>query len=77
MIFNFVLQKVEHRTASLHSFYFFIQRKFCSIAEDEENILKTYKPTHVVTAITYGADAHIVFQKVILFTFLQLFIKYF
>ena len=26
--------------------------------------LGTFKPTHVVTAITYGGDAHFVFKKV-------------
>ena len=37
---------------------------YCKTAIDEDGKLGTYKPTHIVTAITYGGDAHIVFQKV-------------
>ena len=37
---------------------------YCNTAEDKEGKLGTYKPTHIVTAITYGGDAHILFQKV-------------
>ena len=38
---------------------------FCKLALDEdEPRFGTYKPTHVVSAITYGGDAHIEFNKV-------------
>ena len=37
---------------------------YCNTAKDEDGKLGTYKPTHVVTAITYGGNAHILFQKV-------------
>ena len=33
--------------------------------------LGTFKPTHVVTAITYGGDAHFVFKKVINLIFIK------
>ena len=35
--------------------------KMCGLVNDE---MKTFKPTHIATAITYGADAHIEFQEV-------------
>ena len=37
----------------------------CWLAKDKK--LGSYKPTHVVTAITYGGNAHIEFKKVKLF----------
>ena len=37
-------------------------RNMCWLAKDEK--LGSYKPTHVVTAITYGGNAHIEFKKV-------------
>ena len=38
---------------------------FCEHQNVKDDVLDTYKPTHVVTAITYGGDAHIRFQQVI------------
>ena len=43
-----------------------IVQNYCNTAIDKEKKLGKYKPTHVVTAITYGGDAHILFQKVLL-----------
>ena len=40
----------------------FILRNKCDLTKKAE--LGKYKPTHVVTAITYGGDAHIEFRKV-------------
>ena len=40
----------------------FILRNKCHLTKKAE--LGKYKPTHVVTAITYGGDAHIEFRKV-------------
>ena len=37
-------------------------RNICIKATDEK--LGSYKPTHVATSITYGANAHIEFDKV-------------
>ena len=44
---------------------------YCKTAIDEEGKLGKYKPTHIVTAITYGGDAHIVFQKVFDLTYTE------
>ena len=38
--------------------------KYCDVALDKDDKLGSYKPTHVVTAITYGGDAHFEFKKV-------------
>ena len=43
--------------------YFSIE-KYCDVALDKDEKLGSYKPTHVVTAITYGGDAHFEFKKV-------------
>ena len=32
------------------------------------NKMKKFKPTHVVTSITYGGDAHIIFQNVSMYS---------
>ena len=48
----------------------FIPLKLLNILRSEaecslfKRLPKNYKPTHVVTAVSYGADAHIVFSKV-------------
>ena len=34
------------------------------VVGETANKLGTFKPTHIVTAITYGGDAHFVFKKV-------------
>ena len=36
---------------------------YCAIAKDQKK-LGEYTPTHVVTSITYGGDAHVKFQQV-------------
>ena len=40
----------------------FLCRNKCHLTQKSE--LGKYKPTHVVTAITYGGNAHIEFRKV-------------
>ena len=59
--------EADFHLSSLKIIYVLMFRKFCTIAKDDDNILETYKPTHVVTAITFGADAHVVFQEVSVF----------
>ena len=36
----------------------------CSTINDLKEYMGTYKPTHVVMAITYGGNAHIVLEQV-------------
>ena len=53
--------KTETLTTSIEKIH--INQTFCGMAKDEE-IFGDGKPTHVVTAITYGGNAHFQFYQV-------------
>ena len=73
-----IAKRVSRFHDSFHRlFYWLIFMCFCFLLENHEtnarveadcslykNLPENYRPTHVVTAISYGANAHIIFSKV-------------